>query len=54
MFQVNSRNFKLINTIVIILLILKQTIFNVEKYFALYMLPSVDHVALVDSYTASD
>ena len=54
MFQVNSRNFKLINTIVIILLILKQNIFNVEKRFALKMLPSVDNVALVGSYTASD
>ena len=54
MFQVNFRNFKLRNTIVIILLILKQNIFNVEKRFALKMLPLVDHVALVDSYTASD
>ena len=54
MFQVNSRNFKLINTIVIILIILKQNIFNIEKHFALKMLPSVDHMALVNSYTASD
>ena len=36
--------FNLINTIVIIPLLLKQNIFNVEKGLALKVLPSVDHM----------
>ena len=43
---------KFINTIVIILLILKQNIYNVEKGLALEMLVPVDHLYMYASLIA--